>query len=185
MKGAFSRRTVVGLCLIVAVAAALMVSACAPDATAAILSPNMGPQLAAEQSGGEVVAVTPTPVPLLVNLTPDEIYAGLPDDLAEAVANANIENGPVLATSKACIGCHVVDPNVTMTGPTWHNVGDRAIARQPGVSPAEYLHQSIVNPASYLVPDYPNVMPANYSELLTTQELGDMIGYLLSLNGQP
>lgn len=168
-----------------AIATAALVGACSPNAAATILSPNMGDQLAQEAAGGEVVAATPTPVPQLVNLTPDQIYAGLPEDLAAAVANADLANGPTLATSKACVGCHSLDPAATMTGPTWHNVGDTAIGRIPGLSPAEYIHQSIVAPASFVVPNYVNVMPGNYGDTLTTQELGDLIAYLLSQNGQP
>ena len=186
MKRAISNRMRVGISVAAAACVtALFATACTPNPTAAILSPDMGDQLAMEMAGGDVVAATPTPVPLLVNLTPEQIYAGLPEDLAVAVANANIENGPALATANACVGCHALDPNQQMTGPTWHNVGDHAIGRVPGVSPAEYLHQSIVAPATFLVPNYPNVMPQTYGEQLATQELGDLIAYLLAQNGQP
>jgi cytochrome c551/c552 len=186
MKRAISHRMKVGISVAVAAfLTALFAAACAPNPSAAILSPEMRDQLAAELAGGDVVAATPTPVPLLVNLTPEQIYAGLPEDLAVAVANANIENGPTLATSNACIGCHALDPNQQMTGPTWHNVGDHAVARVPGQSPAEYLHQSIVAPGAFVVPDFPNVMPQTYGDTLSTQDLGDLIAYLLAQNGQP
>lgn len=70
-----------------------------------------------------------------------------------------------------------------MTGPTWYHVGDIAVSRVAGESPALYLYHSIVNPNLFIVPNYPsNIMPANYSEQLSTQELADLISYLLQQN---
>ncbi|MGL4649498.1 MAG: c-type cytochrome [Caldilineaceae bacterium] len=163
----------------------LLLAACAPNADAAIISPDLGIVLEAQAAGEEIAAV-PTPIPpKLAEFTPEEILAGVPADLAEAIANADIANGPTLATNNGCIGCHALDPAVVMTGPTWHNVGDTALIRIPGTSPAEYLHQSIVAPGSFLVPGYVNVMPATYADTLSTEDLGTLIAYLLAQNGQP
>lgn len=161
--------------------AAALISACEPNAAGVLLSPDMGPALIAQEAGQVVEAKPTEPPPVLSELTPEQIYAGLPPDLATAVTSADIAQAPLLATTKGCIGCHDLDPNKVMTGPTWHNVGDTAITRVPGESPAEYLHQSIVNPNAFVVPGYPaNIMPQTFGDQLTTQELGDMIAYLLS-----
>ena len=169
-----------------AAVAVLALSACAPDVNAALISPNLGAALEVELAGQQVV-VEPTPIPpVLAELTPEEITAGLPDDLAQALASADATQGPTLTTAKGCIGCHALDPATVMTGPTWHNVGDHAIIRVPGESPAEYLRLSIVNPNAFVVPNYPaNIMPANYSEQFSTQELANLIAYLLEQTGQP
>ncbi len=170
----------------VAVVALLGLRGCAPDVNAAIISPGLGAELEAEAAGQELV-IEPTAVPpMLAELAPEAITAGLPDELAAALATANPENGATLATSKGCIGCHNLDPAAVMTGPTWHNVGDHAIIRVAGESPAEYLHQSIINPNAFVVPSYPaNIMPATYGEQLSTQELADLIAHLLAQTGQP
>lgn len=183
VRASRARISVVLVC--VGLIAAAVVSACAPDATAVLLSPDMGPQLLAQQAG-EIVQAVPTEVPpTLSELTPEQIYAGLPEDLATAVANADIAAAPTLATTKGCIGCHSLDPNQQMTGPTWYNVGNTAITRVPGEGPAEYLHQSIVAPNAYVVSNYTaGLMPQTYADMLTTQELGDMIAYLLSQTQQ-
>jgi len=171
--------------LLIASAAVLLLAACAPDASAAIISPNLGAQLAAAEAGG-AVALVPTPVPpKLAELPPEAVLAGVPADLAEAIANGNIDNGPTIAAARGCIGCHQMDPANQAVAPTWYNMGDTAVIRIAGVSPGEYLHQSIVAPNSYIVPNFlANVMPQNYSEQLSTQELGDVIAYLLAQNGQ-
>jgi mono/diheme cytochrome c family protein len=169
-----------------ATVALLALSGCAPDVNAAIISPSLGAALEAEEAG-QVLVIEPTPIPpVLADLTPEEITAGLPEDLAQALAVADPTQGPVLATSKGCIGCHSLDPEAVMTGPTWHNVGDHAIIRVATESPAEYIHQSIVNTNDFVVPGYPaNIMPANYGEQLSTQELANIIAYLLQQTGQP
>jgi mono/diheme cytochrome c family protein len=67
-----------------------------------------------------------------------------------------------------------------MTGPTWYHVGDTAVSRVAGESPAFYLYQSIVDPNGFVVPNYAGgLMPANYGEQLSAQELADLIAYLL------
>jgi mono/diheme cytochrome c family protein len=170
--------TVASLLLLV-----LTLAACAPDATQLIISPQLGEQLAALESGSEIVAAVPTEAPTLSDLTPDEIVAGLPDDFAAALAVAQPANGEQIALARGCIGCHALDPDVVMTGPTWYHMGDTAISRVRDESPALYLYKSIVAPGDYIVPNYPNnIMPANYGEQLSIEELADLVAYLLEQN---
>ncbi len=186
MRIGHTRQWIVTSIVVVAALAAVGLSGCAPNADGYIISPQLGAQLAAQEAG-LVIVVEPTPLPpVLADLTPDQITAGLPDDLAAALASADPTQGTNIATANGCIGCHSLDPAATMTGPTWHNVGDHAIIRVAGESPAEYIHQSIVNPAAFVVPDYPaGIMPATYGDQLSTQELADLIAYLLEQSGQP
>jgi mono/diheme cytochrome c family protein len=171
----------VGWWLGVLVFGAMAVAACAPDPNELILSPQLGEQMVAREAGNEVVRAEPTPLPQLAALTPEQIVAGLPEDLAAAVLNGDPARGEQIATQNGCIGCHALDPNVTMTGPTWYNIGNIAVGRQPGVSPAFYLDHSIVNPGEYVVPNYPDgIMPRNYGEILSVQDQGDIIAYLLA-----
>lgn len=160
-------------------------AACTPDASASIISPALGEQLAAAEAGAEIV-IQPTPELLkYADLTEEQVYAGMPADLAAAVAGADPAGGQTLALSSGCVGCHALDPNQQMTGPTWYNMGDTAANRVPGQGPAEYLHQSIVATNSYIVPGYPaNIMPQIYNTTLSQDDLATLIAYLLSLHGQ-
>jgi len=98
---------------------------------------------------------------------------------------SDLANAETLAVTNACVGCHSLDPEAKMTGPTWHNVGDTAVTRIEGMSPAAYLYNSIVAPNDYVVEGFPgNVMTPTFGDTLSTQELGDLIAYLLAQHGQ-
>lgn len=169
------------LCLLTVVT--MIVVGCAPNANAQLISPQLGEQLYAEEADA-VIEVEPTPAPLVfADLTPEEVTAGLPEDFAAALAAADPSQGESLALVNGCVGCHNTDPAIQMTGPTWYNAADHAANRQPGVSPANYLYTSIVNPGAYIVPDYPSgVMPATYAETIPTEDLANLVAYLLTLH---
>lgn len=171
--------------IIAIVALIFVVAGCVPNADSELLAPDLGPKLVMAQSEGAIV-IEPTPVPpKLAELTEDEIYAGLEPDVQQAILNADPANGETIALTFGCIGCHALDPNEVKTGPTWHNVGDIAIVRVPGESAAQYLYQSIVAPNAFVTPGYPsNVMPANFTETMTPEQIADMVAYLLEQNGQ-
>lgn len=182
-------RYLLAMCAIVAL---LVAAACAPDVSTAIISPELGEKLAA-QLAGESIVREPTPVPpKLAELTPEEVFAGVPEELASAIQAADPSAGAQIALTASpspCAGCHSLDPSAVTAGPTWHNVGDMAVvhgrmAGSPG--PAEYLHQSIVNPGAFVVPNFvPGVMPGTYGETLGDDDLATLIAYLLAQNGQP
>jgi cytochrome c oxidase subunit 2 len=48
------------------------------------------------------------------------------------------------------------------------------------MAPADYLHQSIMEPSAFVVEGYPDVMPHTYGETLTDQQISDLIAYLLT-----
>jgi hypothetical protein len=90
-----------------------------------------------------------------------------------------------------CSSCHAVDEaGVRLVGPPLWGLYAREErveeARPPHI--VAYTEQSIVMPQAYIVPEDPpypeNLMPQNYGELLSEEELQDVIAYLLSL-GHP
>lgn len=170
-----------GLAVALLLVGAVMLSACAPDPEELIISPALGEQLVAREAGDEVVRAEPTPAPKLADLTPEQITAGLPEPVLAAFANASAANGEALYQKNACIGCHSLDPNVQMSGPTWYNLGNTAVARVPEMSPALYLNTSVVNPSAHVVTGYlDNVMPKNYGELLSAQEQADLLAFMFT-----
>jgi mono/diheme cytochrome c family protein len=86
-----------------------------------------------------------------------------------------------VALANGCIGCHALDPAAQMTGPTWYNLGNTAVTRIEGMSPAAYLHESIVATNDYIVDGYPQgVMPQNYGDTLSADDLNTLVAYLLA-----
>lgn len=125
--------------------------------------------------------------------------AAAPDDAAHGHAEAeagdmevdgDAANGEELFTTLytevgfACATCHHVDSEDRLIGPGLLNIKIHGAGHVEGLTLVEYLHQSIVEPNAYIVPDYPeNLMPQTYSELFTEDQINDIIAYLLTLEG--
>ena len=61
------------------------------------------------------------------------------------------------------------------------NTTDTAIGRVEGQSPALYLYNSNIAPNDYIVSGYPeNIMPQNYGETISQEDLADLLAYLLA-----
>jgi cytochrome c2 len=109
----------------------------------------------------------------------------VPEAVTAALAVADPARGQQLTLQNACIGCHNLDPNVQMAGPTWANIANTAATRVEGESAEEYLYLSIVHPNDYLVEGYmAGVMLQNYGDTLSDQDIADIMAYLLTLQGE-
>ena len=61
-------------------------------------------------------------------------------------------------------------------------MADRASGRVEDLSVGQYIYQSIVDPSAFVVSDFPdNVMPQVFADMLTDEELNDLVEYLKSL----
>jgi mono/diheme cytochrome c family protein len=105
----------------------------------------------------------------------------------EAVTLAgDINNGAALFANvpgnAPCSSCHYVDSNQMLVGPGMLGLGDIAGERVAGEDAVEYLRNAILHPNDYIVDGYPaQVMPQNYADSLTEDDLNDLIAYMLSL----
>jgi mono/diheme cytochrome c family protein len=168
----------VAILLITLLAMTALLAACQPNPENLIISPNLGEQLAAIEAGQEVVAAKPK---TLADLAPEEVIAGLPEDVVAALANADPVNGEAVATANGCIACHAIVEGEEKACPTWHNLGNTAVNRVTGEGPANYLYNSIVNPTAYVVSGYTaGVMPAIYADVLTVQDQADIVAFILA-----
>jgi mono/diheme cytochrome c family protein len=143
---------------------------------------------AEEDAVAEEEIATPDPVAptTLDEMSQEQILAGLPPEiLALFPDQVDPEAGQQLVLTTGCTACHSMQEGVVQVGPSWYNMGNVAVTRVEGESPALYLYNSIVHPNDYVVEGFlPNLMPAVYDSLLTDEQIADMIAYLLTLRGE-
>lgn len=123
-----------------------------------------------------------TPIP------PQETFG---TDITAELPEPDPERGERLASSLGCDACHVLAD----VGPSWPpdagepGIGERAETRfeqdnytGQATSATEYLVESIVLPDVFVVEGYGEaVMPGDYPNQLTSQEVADLVAYMLSL----
>jgi hypothetical protein len=82
-----------------------------------------------------------------------------------------------------CSTCHLVDSETMLIGPGLSGIHTRGAERVPGESAAQYVYNSILHPADYVVQGYVSgVMPANYRDLLTDDDIYNIIAYLFTFD---
>lgn len=97
-------------------------------------------------------------------------------------------NGQLLYNGAlACASCHEVGGGTVAphTAGTYTRVEETRLADPllADYSIEQYLVESIVQPGSYVVPNYTNVMPNLFGDSLTLQELADLVAFLESQDG--
>jgi cytochrome c553 len=79
----------------------------------------------------------------------------------------------------ACSTCHALDER-TISGPSLQGYGSRAGTRISGMSAEDYTFQSMMRPSAFIVPGFTNLMYNNYEAKLSSQNIADLIAFLLS-----
>mgnify|MGYP005851330039 CR=1 FL=1 len=114
----------------------------------------------------------------IVESTADYTEAVNPTFL-EAIAPAgDAAQGEALFASLGCIGCHSLD-GTAGAGPSVAGIAGRAGNIVAGQSAEEYLHQAIVEPASFVVEGFGPIMPAY--DTLAEADVAALVAYLLTL----
>ena len=128
------------------------------------------------------------------HLRPRGGEVALPPDVRLLLPIAKAERGKRLFDGVyGCVACHG-DPEIPGTnnvGPHLAGVATAAAARVDGLPAAQYLYQSIIDPNADIAPDCkngpctaPSAMP-EYASLVNLQDVADLLGYLMSLGGEP
>jgi cytochrome c551/c552 len=90
--------------------------------------------------------------------------------------------GRAVFMTYGCSACHTlgaVGADGTV-GPSLNSVGSWAGTVVAGMSAAEFLHQSVVDPNAYIAPGYQSgIMPANFAERLSSAQLSGLVNFLL------
>ncbi len=94
-------------------------------------------------------------------------------------------------TNAPCTACHSLAPGEVKTGPSLAGVASRAGTREPGKTAEQYIRESIQQPNIYIVSDDPahnykgtngkSLMPEGLANLMSPQDLADMIAYMQTL----
>ncbi len=120
-------------------------------------------------------------IPRLSELTEDEIFAGVPADVVAAIQDGDPVNGQKISELQGCAGCHSLQEGEFRSGPSWYDMANTAVGRVEGESPALYLYRSIMQPNAFIVRRFDaDEMPRDFSEKLSTAEIGDLLALLLA-----
>lgn len=94
------------------------------------------------------------------------------------------ECGQLWANQFGCLACHSLDGSVVV-GPSWLGIAGTMEELEDGSSvlvDADYLHRSIVDPNVQIVAGFSaGVMPQNFGEILTEEQINEIIAFVLSL----
>lgn len=120
------------------------------------------------QSGHKAVSATPEAVSA-------DSYAAR---VAGLLALGHPQDAEAVVTRYGCVACHRDGANTV--APSWVGVAERAVSRRPPMPAAAYIYESIVNPSAYVVKGYTDLMPKDFAQRLSDQELADVISYLLT-----
>lgn len=116
------------------------------------------------------------------------------DEIVRLVANADPANGQNLfntvnSSGFACAGCHNANSEARLIGPGLYNVPVRAATRVEGEVAQRYIYNSILHPNDYIVEGDPayqtGLMPQNYSDVFSDDQVYDIIAYLMTLQDAP
>ncbi len=100
-----------------------------------------------------------------------------------AAAEDPVAVGKKVASSAGCVACHSIDGS-KIVGPTWKGLAGESVTLADGstvTADDAYLEESIVNPGAKMVQGYPDVMPKNFKDVLTADEIKGIIAYIKTL----
>ena len=81
-----------------------------------------------------------------------------------------------------CATCHAIEGDRVIVGPSLNGIATRAGQRIEGLTAAEYIQQSILQPGAYVVEGFPDgAMPRNFARTLTTEQVDNLVAFLLKL----
>jgi nitric oxide reductase subunit C len=93
---------------------------------------------------------------------------------ADVQAGQELFSQTVIENQPGCITCHSLTEGEVIVGPSMAGIASR--------QGADYIRQSIVDPNAVLVDGFePNTMPDVWGEVLTDQQVDQLVAYLLTL----
>jgi cytochrome c oxidase subunit 2 len=99
------------------------------------------------------------------------------------LSNDPVARGERWSTQYGCVACHTTDGSPGV-GPTWQGLYGKVETFEDGSTATvdeAYLHESIVDPNVRIVQGFRPVMPPNFGQILTEEQISDLIEYVKSL----
>ncbi len=120
-----------------------------------------------------------------------DIYTGQQVETAPAAEVSSEPRPPqqLFMVDMGCVGCHNIDQPQTETnkgaiGPNLGNLYETAGTKVPGEDAATFVHNSIIEPNKYVEPGYNPVMPANFADRMSPEEIDSLVQWILDPNRQ-
>ena len=120
----------------------------------------------------------------VVSPTAETVVGSLPTTTtSSAPVKGDATAGAALFKAQGCGGCHTYQPAGTNgnVGPDLDKLAQYAKTANQG-SLADFTHESIANPSSYIEKGYPNAMP-NFGQTLSDKQIADLVAYLTQKQG--
>ncbi|MBK8024367.1 MAG: c-type cytochrome [Chloroflexi bacterium] len=140
-------------------------------------------QFPKEPADPALVTALPGDVPLIgANTATRDVVANLEGLVGDPQNGQTLYNGAL-----ACSGCHLNAAVAPQTEGTFTRVNEVRLADPAlaGYTAEQYFAESITHPNAYVSPGYvAGLMPQNFGDRLTYQDLADLIAYL-STQDQP
>jgi cytochrome c oxidase subunit II len=100
---------------------------------------------------------------------------------------ATAERGEALARELGCAACHSADGSSSV-GPTWQGLFGRTRPLADGsevTADEAYIRESIVDPNAKVAEGFsPGIMPQDFGERLSDDDIRSLIEYIISLDGE-
>jgi cytochrome c oxidase subunit 2 len=101
------------------------------------------------------------------------------------VADDPVERGQKVYEQYGCQACHTLDGS-ELVGPTFLGAYGRQVEFEDGttaLADEAYMYESVVDPNARIVNGFsPNVMPQNYADQITDEQINDLIEFMKSLS---
>jgi mono/diheme cytochrome c family protein len=114
---------------------------------------------------------TPTPTTPPTDFTPTEA----------SITGDPVRGQTLFVGVGNCAACHAVTGDTRLVGPSLAGIAVSAGSRVQGQSAAEYLLAVLIDPSKIVPSQLPGVMPTTYGQQFNTQDLADMVAYMLTL----
>jgi len=125
----------------------------------------------------------------ILRVVPFEVYQDIIKDWSQPKGKPYVVGG-ILYKTKGCNSCHAVDGSRNV-GPTWKDMYGHEVAftdgtsltkeQMTGLDFANYIRESVYEPAKKIVAGYPNQMQT-YQGKINEQELEAIIAYMKSIS---
>jgi cytochrome c551/c552 len=134
----------------------------------AVLAATLVLMLAACAPAAPADASTPTGLPSIPTDTPAPLTAE--------------QRGQVVFFELGCISCHSITGSGGRVGPDLKGIAARVAAERPSEDVAAYVRAGIVDVMKDVGAEWRgDLMPQNYGERLSAQQVDDLVAYLIAL----